>query len=563
MSRSLRGSSFPRRTPSSRSNFKLALSSAASLVVASLSSQKGLAATGTWFQPFGGTYDFGTPANWINGGVPSSVDDIADFSRFNFQGGDISVTLNSNRTIGQLLVGDLDISSAINFVFSGTGSLTLATSVGQPTINVAQQGVFGQITRIDNAIAGTSGFNKIGIGVLALNGVNTYTGPTTITAGTVRIGSAANIGASTVVLNGGTLDLRNNVSTNFGANVTLSANSQINVDDVDGAGITSQVHTIGALNFGSAGLARTLTVTNYQPITTPTPTPDNNFFSLATGLVTLNDSATLLSDLNGTIGLGGINSAAASAATFTISGSAGYAGNITVTGPVTQGAGPLAITFNSNRTLILAGALSHTGGTNITGGGLVQLAPGITMPATGPVTITNGTLDLNNNSSTIGVLTMGGNNGTLLTESGTLTFGNDIFFTGGTGTANLLGNFNFGATPHTFNITQGTSGQPEMVINGPTGDSGGGFIKAGNGTLRLTANSTATGAERIDAGTLQADALASGSSLGSGTLNITGGALHFVNVSNGASGTAGTLAFATNNSSGTLVLDSQGQVRRR
>ena len=154
---------------------------------------------------------------------------------------------------------------------------------------------------------------------------------------------------------------------------------------------------------------------------------------------------------------------------------------------------------------------------------------------------------------------MGGNNGTLLTESGTLTFGNDIFFTGGTGTANLLGNFNFGATPHTFNITQGTSGQPEMVINGPTGDSGGGFIKAGNGTLRLTANSTATGAERIDAGTLQADALASGSSLGSGTLNITGGALHFVNVSNGASGTAGTLAFATNNSSGTLVLDSQGQ----
>ena len=376
MSRSLRGSSFPRRTPSSRSNFKLALSSAASLVVASLSSQKGLAATGTWFQPFGGTYDFGTPANWINGGVPSSVDDIADFSRFNFQGGDISVTLNSNRTIGQLLVGDLDISKVARSTSSSPAPArwTLATSVGQPTINVAQQGVFGQITRIDNAIAGTSGFNKIGIGVLALNGVNTYTGPTTITAGTVRIGSAANIGASTVVLNGGTLDLRNNVSTNFGANVTLSANSQINVDDVDGAGITSQVHTIGALNFGSAGLARTLTVTNYQPITTPTPTPDNNFFSLATGLVTLNDSATLLSDLNGTIGLGGINSAAASAATFTISGSAGYAGNITVTGPVhLQGAGPLAITFNSNRTLILAGALlSHTGGTNITGGGLVQ-----------------------------------------------------------------------------------------------------------------------------------------------------------------------------------------------
>jgi autotransporter-associated beta strand protein len=529
--------------------------------------QAALATSGTWLRAFGGSYDFADSTNWVNGNVPAAADELADFSRFNLQSGDMNVTLSSARTIGQLLVGDIDTSSAVNAIFGGAGTLTFATTTGnQPLLTINSMSVFGNVVQIDAAIAGTNGFNKIGAGILVLNGVNTYSGATTITAGTLRASSAANFGASTVVLNGGTLDLRNNSSTNFGIGVTLSANSQINVNgvvtpgDQVGAGQGSnQIHTIGAVNFGAAGSARTLTITNYRPVTTVTPTPDSNFYGLTTGVMTLNDSGNLISNIDGTIQVGGINSTSANASTLTIGGSTDYAGNITISGAVTQGAGPLAITFNNNRTLILAGALSHTGGTNVTGGGTVQLASGVTMPSAGPVTITNGTLDLNSNSSTIATLTMGGNNGTLLTGAGTLTLGGDVFFTGGAGTANLLGNFNLGAVQRTFNITQGTSNTPEMVINGPVGDSGGGLVKSGNGTLRLTGNNTSTGMVTINSGTLLADARSSGSSLGAGAMNIVGGALGFGNVSAGASGSTGTLTFASNNSSGTFVIDAAGQ----
>src|SRR6185369_9616884 len=174
-----------------------------------------------------------------------------------------------------------DISSEVNFVLSGPGVLTLSSSTGQPVMSVTQTSVFGRFAQIASTIAGTNGFTKVGAVMLVLSGANTYSGFTTISAGTVRVGAAGNLGASTVLLNGGTLDLRNDVSTNFASPVTLAANSQINVNGVPGSGASNQVHTIGALNFGTAGIGRTLTVTNYQPVTTATPTLDNNFFGLA------------------------------------------------------------------------------------------------------------------------------------------------------------------------------------------------------------------------------------------------------------------------------------------
>src|SRR4051794_29265676 len=93
-----------------RGKSTLILSSAATLVAASRLPQSAFAGSGTWLKAFGGTYDFADPANWINGNVPSSTDDIADFSRFNFQSGDQNITLNAPRTVGQLLGGDIDTS---------------------------------------------------------------------------------------------------------------------------------------------------------------------------------------------------------------------------------------------------------------------------------------------------------------------------------------------------------------------------------------------------------------------------------------------------------------------
>src|SRR5436305_1309698 len=115
MTRSLRQSS-RRIHILRRGKSTLILSSAASLVAASLLPQAALAASGTWLRAFGGVYDFADSSNWINGNVPGAADEVADFSRFNLQSGDMNVTLSSARTIGGLLVGDIDTFTAVNAI---------------------------------------------------------------------------------------------------------------------------------------------------------------------------------------------------------------------------------------------------------------------------------------------------------------------------------------------------------------------------------------------------------------------------------------------------------------
>jgi YVTN family beta-propeller protein/autotransporter-associated beta strand protein len=81
-------------------------------------------------------------------------------------------------------------------------------------------------------IQGTGSLTKIGPGTQILSGANTYTGGTTVLAGTLEAGSAGGfVGSTAYTVNGGTLDLNN-------FNLTMSS--------LNGAG--------GVVNLGSAGL---------------------------------------------------------------------------------------------------------------------------------------------------------------------------------------------------------------------------------------------------------------------------------------------------------------------
>jgi len=64
-------------------------------------------------------------------------------------------------------------------------------------------------------VSGTGSLVQAGANTVTLTGTNTYTGGTTITQGTVSIGTDANLGAATgaLTLNGGTLALSNSVTT--------------------------------------------------------------------------------------------------------------------------------------------------------------------------------------------------------------------------------------------------------------------------------------------------------------------------------------------------------------
>ena len=56
-----------------------------------------------------------------------------------------------------------------------------------------------------NAISGSGNLEQFGDGVTSINAANTYTGGTTILAGTLAIGKTGALGAGTVSLSGGEL----------------------------------------------------------------------------------------------------------------------------------------------------------------------------------------------------------------------------------------------------------------------------------------------------------------------------------------------------------------------
>jgi autotransporter-associated beta strand protein len=123
----------------------------------------------------------------------------------------VSLTLNSGAT------GNKTITS------TGTIRATL-------TVNNSSASTWGNATSTTNLLAGNLGLTKTGSATLTLSGTgtNTYTGATTITAGTLSLGTANRIPAtSQVILGGGTL-ATNGLNDSAGA-LTVTANSIVDL----------------------------------------------------------------------------------------------------------------------------------------------------------------------------------------------------------------------------------------------------------------------------------------------------------------------------------------------
>ena len=157
------------------------------------------AQNGTWNNVIGGSWS--TPGNWAGGVVADGAGSIADFSTLNITAGR-TITLDSPRTIGTILFGDATTPDS-DWLLNGS-ALTLS---GNPTINVANR-----MLTISLSLAGTEGLTKLGSGTNVLSTANSYSGGTTISAGTLRISSDAQLGMAPasptpahLVIDGGTL----------------------------------------------------------------------------------------------------------------------------------------------------------------------------------------------------------------------------------------------------------------------------------------------------------------------------------------------------------------------
>ena len=411
---------------------------------------------------------------------------------------------NNDLAIARGATADLNGFDTQVDTLSGAGNLVMGS--GHLTVN---DGQFSGIA------SGTGNLTKQGAGTLVLDGTNTYTGGSSISGGTLQIGSG---GATGSVL-GDILD-----------NGRLAVNR-------------SDSYTFSGLVTGSGSLVQ-------QGTGTLVLTADNSYAggtTISAGRLRLGNGGTSGSLVGNVVDNGGLIVNRSDALTL--------AGVISGTGTLTkQGAG----------TLTLTGANTLTGGTTISAGTLALGNGGTSGSLTGNV-VDNGTLAINRSDlSTLsgaisgsGSLVKQGAGTLILTGANTLTGGTTIsagtLALGNGGTSGLLtGNV-------VDNGTLAVNRSDALTLAGGISGSGS-LVKQGAGTLVLTGANTLTGGTTISGGTL---ALGNGGTSGSLTGDVTDNgtlainrsdALTFAGVISGTGSLtkqgAGTLALTGTNSFG-------------
>lgn len=462
-----------------------------------------------------------------------------------------AVTVNSTVGYNQLFNsavtlgndGTAQTSTLTNNSFAGglvfAGTITGSTGAGVKTIAATGTGATTLGGIISNgAGGGTVEVTKSGTGRLTLSGANTFTGAVTLNAGVLRATTSTGaLGAGTLSLAGGNLQLANDGGLNFGRNTTVTANTLINSDRLSiGAG---QTHTLGTLAIG----AQTLSIAQGANVNSGTA-------GVTFGATTLSGAAVLnlgfgttttlgaITDAGNTLTLqgGGTFAQSAAWASGTVGGltlATSYRGTATLnqantfTGAVTITSGFKTLIATSNAGALGAGTLDLQGGfldlRNDTGlafnrnttvnGNSTIIAERTTAGAS--VTHTLGTLNMNGayTLTVRGVSVLGGTTAGITSGTAGLTFG----------ATTLGGNTTFDTfNPNTVNRAA-TVGNVQLTLGAVTV---GGFTLTKNGM-----------------GTL-ASAQTSGTPFGDGNIVLNGGTLLLAPGSAGANAVTGVNALA-------------------
>lgn len=449
---------------------------AASLFTAAGASSSLQAQSGTWTSTSNGLWS--TAGNWALGTVADGASNTANFNSVDLPG-DITVSLNSARTIGNLIFGDTGTSTAAGWTLDngGSSSNVLTLSGGTPTITVNALAT-GKVATITAGLAGTSGFAKAGTGTLVVTGQNSYSGATRINAGTLRASDSTTYAGSATVTSGGIaagstiafssntiLQLRANgandaSSQNLFFNNALQANSgvtgyTIDVNREGGTG-TGKTLRLGTASVGSGvGTNAVLNVTG------------GNGYSLSIGNMTIgggnNTGGLTFNPTTANVTLANVTSSGgvALSATKTLDLGGTTSGNA-VTGVISDQTGVTrtAVTKTNTSTWTISGVNTYSGGTGISAGTLILTGNGSL--GTGNVTLGGG-----------GTLDISGVSGSTFTLSSSqvLTADGLVNATGKTLVVN--GTLNPGSSPGDFDVTGsftlGSTATSNFEINGITG----------------------------------------------------------------------------------------------
>jgi fibronectin-binding autotransporter adhesin len=381
-------------------------------------------------------------------------------------------------------------------------------------------------TTISGVVSGSGTLTKTGSGTLALSGANTYSSATTISVGVLNIQNAVALGTTA----GGT---------------TVSSGAALQVQG--GIAVGTEALTLNGSGIASDGALRNISGTNS-----------------ISGAITLGSATTIGSDagtltLSGAINNGGFLASVTGAGNATTSGVISGAGGLTKTGigTLTLSGGAantyIGVTTVNDGTLQLNmtagknafnGTLTVGDGTGTANSAVTRWLAANQGPNKAVTINTDGLLDLNNFSDTIGALTMTG--GSVSTGTGTLTLGGDVTGNASSSSATISGNLALGGN-RIFNIADGAAATDMLVSAVVSGAFN--ITKNGAGTLVFSGANTYTGTTTVNGGTL---------STGTSTITPTVA----LSIASGATYTStGTINFTPSTSSAQTLISGAGTLQ--
>lgn len=349
---------------------------------------------------------------------------------------------------------------------SGTLQVNDGGSIGNAIVNNASL-VFNRATALSHlgTISGTGTLDKNGTGTLTLVADNTYSGLTTVSGGTLRIGNGGSTGsvAGQISLASGTAVAFDRTGTlthggviSGGGALTKSGSGTI-IFTADNTYTGTTAVSGGVLQLGNGGSAGSVA---------------SNITNNGTVAFNRNDNLTYASVIsgNGALTKGG-------AGTLTLTANQTYAGSTTISGGTLQlGNGGSTGSITSSSVSVVPGAtFAINRGDNFTSGALIGGGGSFTKAGAGTLTFTA------NHTYTGGTSVSGG----------TLQLGS------GGGSGSVAGNISV-ASDATVAFNRSDSLIYSGVISGA-----GALAKSGSGTLVLTRDNTLIGGTTVAGGTLQ------------------------------------------------------------
>ncbi|MCE9591263.1 MAG: autotransporter-associated beta strand repeat-containing protein, partial [Planctomycetes bacterium] len=532
----------------------------------------------------GGTLSVGTLAN---GGTASGIGDSSNVAtNLVLNGGTLQYTGVAVSTDRLFSVGSsggtLDASGSGAVNFTNTGSMGFNSQTGTRTLTLTGTNTGANtIAAIIGDNTGATSLTKTGAGNWTLSGVNTYTGLTTVSAGTLTYGANNVIATGAVTVNGATavLDLGANhtdtvgtVTVDGGGSITgtgTSALTSTGTFEMKSGSVSAILAGAVALNkttTGTVTLSGANTYTGVTTISNGTLSAGNIVVSGGNSNLGNASSAVVLGDSSNTGTLSYTGNSATYTRGFTVNAGGGGL-NVTTSGQtLTIGTGGVAagglFTVGGAGNTSITSVVSSTGGLTKTGAGTLTLSGNNTY--TGVTTISNGTLSAGNivvsggnshlgNASSAVVLGDSSNTGTLSYTGNSATYTRGFTVNAGGGGLNV--------TTSGQTLTVGTGGVTAggLFTVGGAGNttvtsvisSTGGIAKTGAGTLKLSGANTNTGTTTISGGTLEFnDTGVSSTSYYGGNISINNGSTMRVT---GQRYTFGGLTFAFDSSGGGTI----------